>query len=163
MCPKKHCHSSPRLYCCRHFSGIFPFHSLKRPEEGEKPFKIDLETKHVKLGHGDPCVSYRSPFFKASTGEQETPSEHSRTFCCLPSRNQPESTRPRTWASAPSCSSWLDTFSMFSSTPVPPALRSTGDVSPASLHWQFVHQHEFMSIHLFVITFVRTFTPVQQQ
>lgn len=58
----------------------------------------------------------------ASSGEQETPSGQFGDLGCLLSRNQPESTRPRTWASAPSCCSWAATRSMFNKTPVPPAL-----------------------------------------
>lgn len=58
----------------------------------------------------------------ASSGEQETPTGQFGDLGCLLSRNQPESTRPRTWASAPSCCSWAATRSMFKKTPVPPAL-----------------------------------------
>lgn len=40
--------------------------------------------------------SYLSPSLIASSGEQETVSGQFGDLCCLLSRNQPESTRPRT-------------------------------------------------------------------
>lgn len=79
--------------------------------------------------------SYLRPILIASSGEQETVSGQFGDLCCLLSRNQPESTRPRTWASAPSCSSWLATLSMFSRTPVPPALRGSQENQQISWLW----------------------------
>lgn len=66
---------------------------------------------------------YLSPSLIESSGEQEIVLGQLGDLCCLLSRNHPESTSPRTWASAPSSSSWLATRSIFSKTPVPPALQ----------------------------------------
>lgn len=75
------------------------------------------------------ALLYLSPFLIASSGEQETVSGQLVGLSFLLSRNQPESTRPRTWASVPSCASWLATRSMFSSTPVPPALQQNRETT----------------------------------
>lgn len=74
---------------------------------------------------------YLSPILIESSGEQEIVSGQSGDLCCLLSRNQPESTRPRTWASAPSCDSWLATRSIFNITPIPPALEGSQEKQEA--------------------------------
>lgn len=68
---------------------------------------------------------YLRPILMTSSGEQGMVSGQLGDLCCLLSRNHPESTRPRTWASAPSCATWLATLSIFSKTPAPPALQGS--------------------------------------
>lgn len=86
-----------------------------------------VSSQKIYTGWVKTARPYLSPILIASSGEQEIVSGQLGDLCCLLSRNHPESTRPRTCASAPSCCSWLATLSIFSKTPVPPALQGSQD------------------------------------
>lgn len=87
--------------------------------------KISPSHKSLSFYDNNHWLPYLMPLLMVSEGAQLTASKQSVLWCCLLSRNQPESDSPRTCIPVcPSPSSSSATWSTFRRTPVPPALHA---------------------------------------